>query len=213
MRRILKSDSLGTIYATHDACIAAVVRDTRAARFGVGWLARALAAHEASILRRLDGTHGLPTLLMFDGVALRRSYLPGHPMHEARPQSPAYFRDALRVLRAMHRQRVAHNDLAKEANWLRTADGRAAIVDFQIAWYSRRRGKLFRVLAREDLRHWLKHKRTYLPDRLTARQRAILARPSFGARLWKALWKPPYQWATRRLLGRAERPGAAERRH
>ena len=148
----------------------------------------------------------------FDGTTLARSYLPGEPMHAARPASPEYFREALRVLRSLHRQHVAHNDLAKEANWLCLPESRAAIVDFQIAWHSRGRGRVFRALAREDLRHWLKHKRTYWPSGLTQRQRAMLAHPSLGARLWRTLWKPVYHCVTRHLLARPARNDPVESR-
>src|SRR5690606_34464229 len=99
----------------------------------------------------------------------------------------------------------------KEANWLCTPAGRAALVDFQAAVISRRRGRLFRALAREDLRHLLKHKRTYLPDRLTARQRALLAHRGPLATTWSVLVKPPYRSVTRVLLGWPERLGRHER--
>jgi predicted Ser/Thr protein kinase len=210
-RTTLKSDSLGTIYVIGDGEPEAVVRDTRTARRGARWLARALAAHEARVLRRLEATPALPQVIAFDGATLERSYVAGVPMHAGRPCSAEYFRDALRLLRSLHRQRVAHNDLAKEANWLCMPSGRAAIVDFQIAWYSRRRSPLFRLLAREDLRHLLKHKRTYLPHGLSTRQRRLLAHPSLGARLWRTLWKPAYLGLSR-LLGRAPRRGPVETR-
>lgn len=210
-RSILKSDSLGTIYVIGETEPAAVVRDTSTARRGARWLARALAAHEARILQRLETNPALPRVLAFDGIALERSYVPGAPMHVARPSTRVYFRDAFRLLRSLHRQRIAHNDLAKEANWLCMPNDRAAIVDFQIAWHSRRRSLLFRLLAREDLRHLLKHKRTYLPGELTARQRRLLARPSLGARLWRTLWKPVYHGVSR-LLGRMPRQGPVETR-
>lgn len=209
-RRILKSDSLGSVCLLKEAGPAVVLRDTRGARYGARWLARALAAHEAKILARLGSTAGLPTLISFDGTMLKRSFLPGEPMHAAQPRSREYFHRALTLLRRLHRHGIAHNDLAKEANWLCAPGDQPAIVDFQIAWFSPRRGKLFRALAREDLRHLLKHKRTYLPDRLTARQRALLATPTVWARLWRALWKPPYHWLTRRLLRRPVRRGPVE---
>jgi hypothetical protein len=66
-------------------------------------------------------------------------------------------------------------------------------------------------LAREDLRHLLKHKRHYLPQSLTARERAILASPSLLARACRRIAKPPYVFVTRRLLGWPERSGPAER--
>ena len=64
----------------------------------------------------------------------------------------------------MHRLGVAHNDLAKEPNLLVTTEGQPALVDFQLATITHQRGRLFRMLAREDIRHLLKHKRTYCAD-------------------------------------------------
>jgi hypothetical protein len=61
------------------------------------------------------------------------------------------------------------------------------------------------------LRHLLKHKRTYQPLRLTARQRRVLARPTWETRLWRALVKPPYRFVTRVMLGWPERTGPHER--
>ena len=95
-----------------------VERDTRTAHARVRWLARRLAAREAAALAALAGEAHVPRLLEFDGAVVRRSYLPGVPLYEAPPRSRAYFVHALRVLRRLHRAGVAHNDLAKEANWL-----------------------------------------------------------------------------------------------
>jgi hypothetical protein len=47
----------------------------------------------------------------------------------------------------------------------------------------------------------LKHKRTYLPQRLTARERAILDTPAAHARLWRATGKRLYKLVARRLFG------------
>jgi hypothetical protein len=85
-------------------------------------------------------------------------------------------------------------------------------VDFQLAMVSVRRGRLFRALAREDLRHLLKHKRTYCPERQTARERRILATPALHSRIWMATGKPVYRFVTRRLLGWEDREGASDRR-
>src|SRR3546814_9488511 len=79
----------------------------------------------------------------------------------------AYFRAARRLLQGLHRRGVAHNDLAKEANWLVLADGRPAVIDFQLAVLGQLRSRWMRLLAREDLRHLLKHKRTYCPQSIT----------------------------------------------
>lgn len=210
-RRILKRDSLGTVGLGDEGGAAVVVRDTRCARRWVRWLANSLARREAAALAALDGHAGTPRLLGFDGHALRRTWLPGVAMHVGQPVTRQYFRRARRLLFRMHRSGVAHNDLAKEANWICMPGERPAIVDFQLAVVSPRRGRWFRLLAREDLRHLLKHKRHYLPDELTRRERALLARPSLMARLWRMLFKPPYHFVTRRLLGWPERDGAEER--
>lgn len=221
---VLKRDVLGTVSLVHDGADRCVRRDTGSASPWARKVARRLARREAAALAAGEGIEGIPRLLGFDGRCLARTYIPGVPMHHAQPRSAAYFTSALRLLRCVHGRGIAHNDLAKEANWLCTPDGRAAIVDFQIAVVhppgieepgrgrtGLRRGRLFRSLAREDLRHLLKHKRTYLPERLTARQRALLADPSILTRLWRTLAKPCYRLVTRRLLGWQERSGPHER--
>jgi RIO-like serine/threonine protein kinase len=208
---LLKVDALGTTRLVNAGDGVFVERDTRTARAALRWLARWLAAREAAALVALAGEVRVPRLLSFDGEVVRRSYLPGVPLYEAAPRSRTYFVDALRVLRRLHRAGIAHNDLAKEANWLVTSGGGCGIIDFQLAIRSPARTARFRRRAYEDLRHLLKHKRTYQPQLLTARQRAVLARPTFSVRLWRALVKPPYVFVTRVVLGWPERAGPAER--
>lgn len=197
---VLKSDLFGRILQVRQVDGPRIRRDLAGARGGVRWLARWLAGNEARALARLGARPGLPALLHWDGRTLERSYIEGRVMSQARPTDPRYFREAHRLLRVLHRQGIAHNDLAKEVNWLVTPDGRPAIVDFQMAWCSPRRSRLFRLMAREDLRHLLKHKRTYCPDRLTPTERRLLARPSWMKRLWFATGKPVYRFITRHLL-------------
>jgi len=209
--RNLKHDALGTTRLVERGSLRIIERDTRTAHAAVRWLARRLAAREAAALTALAAIGCVPKLLEFDGVVVRRSYVPGAPLFAAPPRSRAYFVNALRLLRAVHRAGVAHNDLAKEANWLVAAGDAAGIVDFQLATCSRTRSRWFRRRAYEDLRHLLKHKRTYLPQRLTASQLRVLERPALGARLWRALVKPAYRFVTRALLGWPERAGPIER--
>ncbi len=211
----LKSDVFGTVDLVAEASGGEqqrlVRRDTTPSRWWVRWLARRLARREARALRALAGTAGVPQLLSYERGVLLRQWIDGEPMHKARPRDPAYFRAGFRLLRRLHRARVAHNDLAKEPNWLVTPACEPALVDFQLALVSRRRGRLFRMLARDDIRHLLKHKRSYCPERLTRRELAILARPSPIARLWMATGKKVYLFVTRRLLGWADREGAGDR--
>ena len=138
-------------------------------------------------------------------------WLAGRPMHAAHPRDPRYFRDALRLLRSLHAAGIVHNDLAKESNWLVDDDGQPGLVDFQLAMRPRMRGCRFRALAWDDLRHLLKHKRTYCPDLLTARQRRILGQRSWLAQAWAASGKPVYRFVTRGLLGWSDREGARDR--
>ena len=85
-----------------------------------------------------------------------------------------------------------------------------ALVDFQIAWTRGRRGRLFRLLAREDLRHLLKHKRIYCPATLSARQRHILQAPAPHSRFWRAIGKRLYKLIARRVFGYWDNEGRAE---
>ena len=214
-RQLLKRDLLGSVSRLHDPAspgrAPSVERDTSSAAWWLRWLARRLAAREALALEVLQRIPGVPRVEAWDGRRLRRTWLAGAPMHRCPPGSQAYFRDALRLLRRLHAAGVLHNDLAKEPNWLVTPEGSAALVDFQLAMRPRRRGRLFRALAYDDLRHLLKHKRTYSPERLTARQLAILRRRSAISALWARTGKPAYRFVTRRVLGWSDREGAGDR--
>jgi RIO-like serine/threonine protein kinase len=212
---LLKRDLFGTVsrvYVPRESRSgASVERDTDHARWWVRGLARRLARREARALEALARVQGVPTLESWDGHRLRRTWLDGEPMQLAKPADPAYYREAVRLLRRLHAAGVLHNDLAKEPNWLVTPDGRPALVDFQLSSRPRYRGRLFRMQAYDDLRHLLKHKRTYCPERLSARQRAILARRSPLAAFWAYTGKPVYRIITRGILGWADREGAGDR--
>lgn len=209
--QILKCDLFGKVVLRQDAAGPVVMRDSTAARWWTRWIARRLLRREAVALAALDGLDGVPQLLRHDHDTLVRDYLAGKPLHEARPGDPAWFRQAARLLRRLHRAGVCHNDLAKEPNLLVLEDGSPAFIDFQLAWHNPRRGKLFRIAAREDIRHLLKHKRTYRADCLTSRELDILANPSPISRGWASVTKPVYLFITRRVLGWADREGAGDR--
>src|SRR4051812_4805141 len=206
----LKSDVFGTITRVGDT----VVRDAGWARPWARRLAHHLMRREHRALTRLalgTGVDGIPRVLRFEGDKLVRTWIDGAPMHLAKPHNPGYFRAAARLLRRLHAAKVIHNDLAKETNWLVTPDGRPALVDFQLAMTLTRRGALARALGHDDLRHLLKHKRSYLPERLTAREKRILATPSLASRAWMASGKQVYLFVTRKMLRWRDREGAADR--
>lgn len=185
---------------------AAVRRSWRTSALWARLLASWLARRETRALRALEGLDAdvrakLPTLLWRGRGELLRAHLAGAPMHATPPARAAWFAEARRLLAALHRHGVAHNDTAKEPNWLVLDDGAPGLIDFQLASVSRRRGRLFRLMAREDLRHLLKHKRTYFPEALTPTEKKLLATPSTPARWVRRVLKPPYTFVTRRLFG------------
>ncbi|MEQ9261175.1 MAG: serine/threonine protein kinase [Roseovarius sp.] len=171
------------------------------------WLAR----KEIRALRAVQGIEGCPVLVRVDKTGLLRSWTQGTPLHLARPEGVEWYRDARRLLREMRRAGVTHNDIAKPQNWLMTPDGRAAVIDFQLASVHRRRGKLFRIMAREDLRHLLKQKRAYAPHLLTPSEKAMLARKALPSRLWMATGKKLYNFVTRRLMNWSDGEGTEDR--
>jgi hypothetical protein len=182
----------------------------------VPWWTRPLARHLFQRERRalaLAGPLGVgPPLLFANDQALVRGFIDGVALHVARPTGDrGYFVSAKSALHRLHRAGVTHNDLAKEQNWLRGSDGRAYLTDFQLAFVFRRRGKVFRIAAYEDLRHLLKHKRTYVAEALTPSERRILARKSLPTRIWMATGKRLYRLITRGLFGFTDREGGGPR--
>jgi predicted Ser/Thr protein kinase len=174
--------------------------------------ARNFLGREARALA-IVGPLGIAPLLYFSGKrVLVRRWIDGVPLHIARPLGDRiYFRSARAVLRKLHTAGFCHNDLAKEQNWLRGTDGRAYLTDFQLSVQPRRRGRFFRLAAYEDLRHYLKHKRSYVPEALTATERRILARKTWLTLLWMATGKRVYIWVTRGLFRFTDREGGGPR--
>lgn len=211
MPRLLKKDIFGEVVLVDDGHAPLILRDTRPARRWLRPVARHLMRREVRALRVLRDLAGVPQVIDSDHTTASRSYIRGRPMQRARPVSPAYFRAARKLLTQLHRRGVVHNDLAKEPNWLVRADGMPALIDFQLASVFAERTLAFRVLAYEDLRHLLKHKRSYCPDALTRRECRIIARPALISRLWMASGKKLYLVVTRTLLGWQDREGAGDR--
>jgi serine/threonine protein kinase len=182
----------------------------------VPWWSYIPARHLFSRERRaLALAHGLqvgPELLWAGRQALVRGFIDGVALHLAKPFGDVgYFRSAKVALRKLHRRGICHNDLAKEQNWLRGSDGRAYLTDFQLAACFKTRGRLFRIAAYEDLRHLLKHKRSYAPQALTPKERKILARKSLVARIWLMTGKKVYRAITRGLFNFTDREGGGRR--
>jgi hypothetical protein len=174
--------------------------------------ARHLFERERRALAKARGLNVGPELLWAGRAALVRGFIDGVALHLAKPVGDvSYFRSAKKALRKLHRAGICHNDLAKEQNWLRGRDGRAYLTDFQLAACFETRSRLFRIAAYEDLRHLLKHKRTYAPDALTPRERKVLANKSLLARIWLKTGKKVYRGVTRGLFNFTDREGGGRR--
>jgi hypothetical protein len=200
---VLKRDVFSTIergrFSDGDGEVDAVLRRLDE----VPWWSRPLAYELFRRERRalaIARPLGVAPPLLFAGRGfLVRGWIDGVPLHIAKPFGDStYFQSAKKALRALHRAGIAHNDLAKEQNWL-YADSRAFLTDFQLAACFRRRSLLFRLARYEDLRHLLKHKRRYAPDALTAAERRVLGRKTFITRVWMATGKKLYYAITRGL--------------
>jgi len=175
-------------------------------------LARHLFTRERRALALARDLDVGPKLLWAGRQALVRGFIDGVALHLAKPVGDvAYFRSAKQALHRLHRAGICHNDLAKEQNWLVGRDGRAYLTDFQLAACFRKRDRLFRIAAYEDLRHLLKHKRSYAPSALTPREQKILARKSLLANLWLATGKKVYRAITRGVFNFTDREGGGRR--
>src|SRR6195952_1185 len=182
----------------------------------VPWWSYVVAQHlftrERRALALARDLHVGPKLLWAGRQALVRGFINGVALQMAKPHGDiSYFRSAKQALRKLHRAGICHNDLAKEQNWLRGTDGRAYLTDFQLAACFKSRSRLFRIAAYEDLRHLLKHKRSYAPAALTPKERKILARKSLVASVWLMTGKKVYRAITRGLFNFTDREGGGRR--
>jgi len=213
---VLKQDIFSTVergfYTAPNGEVESVMRRIDLVPWWSYGIARHFLKREARALAIAGRLKIAPELLHQGQRVLFRSWIEALPLHIAKPENDlAYFRSAKRALRALHRQNVTHNDLAKEQNWLRTPDGRCMLTDFQLATCFLGRHALFRLAAYEDLRHLLKHKRKYAPQSLTPVEKRVLAKKSLPTRIWMATGKRVYYWITRGLLNFTDREGSGPR--
>src|SRR5262245_22503024 len=202
----LKRDAFGTILLCSEGNRCWIRREISGVSPWLRPIARHAMRRELRALAHLAGLPGVPAVLACERDALERTLLPGVPLAASAPTS-AWFRRARLLLRALHRRGIAHNDLAKPENWLVLADGQAGVVDFQLAVRGPPRARWLRLMAREDLRHLLKHKRALRPDDLSPTEQRLLARRSWAASTWRHFVKRIYNLLTRRLLHWSDREG------
>ena len=211
---VLKSDVFSQTHSGHmagDEQTRVIRRIVTASPWWSRPLAWFLARREIRALKAVAGIEGVPQLIATDRDGLYRTWTDGAPLHLARPAHAGWYRDAHRILRQMRARGITHNDLAKPQNWLMTPDGRAAVIDFQLASLHRRNTALARMLAWEDLRHMLKQKKSFAPHLLTPVEKRVLARKSWIGRAWMASGKKVYNFVTRRLFDWSDGEGTGDR--
>jgi len=214
--QVLKRDALGRVERIDGPLGPRVRRVACGGRLPLSRLvARALLRRERRALASLAGLAGVAALeeTRPEPESLLRSWIEGVPLCQADVLPRDFFERLEELVRAMHARGVCHNDLHKEANVLVGADGRPALVDFQLASVHERGGRTFAVRAREDLRHVWKHRSLYhralgVPDPLGG----VSPPRSLVAELWRRLGKPLYRTLVRRgALGRELTSGEPRR--
>jgi hypothetical protein len=159
------------------------------------WLGRRLAARERGFMERLAGVEGVPTALgavrsggRVLGNAVARAWVDGHALRDRERVNDEFFPRLARLLAAVHARGVAHVDLHKRENILVDTAGRPHLIDFQISFAVPTRSRLaarlaaglFRVLARCDDYHLLKHRLRHRPDQVAAAETDLdQARPAW----------------------------------
>ena len=213
---VLKRDSFSTVergrFATPAGEVEAVLRRIDE----VPWWSFAVAHHLFGRERKalaIAGKLGVAPPLLFAGRrVLVRGWIDGVALQIAKPYGDrAYFRSARTALRKLHRAGICHNDLSKQQNWLRGSDGLAYLTDFQLASCFQRRGRLFRMLAYEDLRHLLKHKHRYVQEAFTATDWRLRGRKTGLTRSWMATGKRVYNWVVHGVFRIADLEGGGAR--
>ena len=124
----------------------------------------------------------------------------GHPdfgLH-ATSLAPDFFDQLIALVQEIHRRRIFYADMNKRGNIICSTEGKPYLIDFQIClriprcggWLGRLGEKLFQRLAREDLYHLYKHKKTFQPQRLTEQEHRLAQRSTLNKRYRQFLWQP-----------------------
>jgi len=203
----LKEDAFGKIELRELDGEKVICRDFTDASPWLRPLARYLARREARVMRALDvvADRRLPRLIHFDRNICIRSYIEGVPLKEGQVGNPVFYDNAREILDLMHAAGVVHNDLEKPENWLVIQDDVAGIIDFQLAYHSRKRGRSFHWSVGEDIRHLIKQKNRYCREYMTEAELQILNNKSRFGRFWSNYVKPVYNFVTRKIFNYSDR--------
>jgi RIO-like serine/threonine protein kinase len=203
----LKEDAFGKIELRELNGKQVICRDYSEAGFIAGLLAGYLARREARVLQALNDIKDdrLPRLIYFGNKVCIRSYIEGVPLKQGKASDPEFYVNAREIMDRMHAAGVVHNDLEKPENWLMISERVAGIIDFQLAFYSNKRGKIFHWCVGEDIRHLVKQKNRYSRDNMSEEEFQILQNKSGFGRFWSNRVKPVYNFITRKVLNYSDR--------
>ncbi len=203
----LKEDAFGKIELRELNGERVICRDYSEAGWFAGLLAGYLARREARVLKALSAVADdrLPRLIYFGDKVCIRSYIEGVPLKDGKVPNPEFYANAREILNKMHAAGVVHNDLEKPENWLVISDQVAGIIDFQLAYHSDKRGRIFRWSVGEDIRHLVKQKNRYSRENMTEEELQILNNKSGFGRFWSNRVKPVYNFITRKIFNYSDR--------
>ncbi len=203
----LKEDAFGKIELRELNGEQVICRDYSDAGFVAGLLAGYLARREARVLQAMNTVEDvrLPRLIHFGDKVCIRSYIEGVPLKDGKVSNPDFYANAREILDKMHAAGVVHNDLEKPENWLVISDEVAGIIDFQLAFHSKRRGKIYRWCVGEDIRHLVKQKNRYSRENMTEEELQVLRNKSGFGRFWSNRVKPVYNFITRKIFNYSDR--------
>jgi serine/threonine protein kinase len=188
-----------------DRVVFKIYHKDRYAFLPLAWLGRWLARREAKLHDALADVQGVPRLLARHGdTGLVREFIPGCSLREvtAAEKPDAHFFPELRAtLAAVHARGIAHCDLAKPENILRTDAGRPRLIDFQIAIRPQTRlpgvrqiaERFLRYMQQVDVYHLRKNQRRLRPEDFTPDELAASHRKGLLLNLHGLLLRRPYR--------------------
>ncbi len=218
--KIIKRDAWGHIergnLITETESVPAIKRVYSSAKWWAWPIAAFLAHNEKKSLQRLQSLAeqphpATPKLLHSGRGFIVRSFIEATPLYKNPPKTPAYYKRAKYLLHKMRKLGVCNNDLAKEANWLVTADEYPCLIDFQLAVRSKKNRNYLRIFGYDDLRHLLKQKRKYCQHALTPCEQKILQQKTIINKVWMKTGRRMSRWYTRTVLGWERRRGPQDR--
>lgn len=181
-----------------------------------GWISR----REYSIYRMVSDIPGIPALgprygkrgyfhRFIEGKTLHEierriveqfNVVVGHPAlaNYETSLAPDFFDQLMSTVQRVHQRRIFYADLNKRGNIICSTEGKPYLIDFQIClhipvrqgWLGALTEKIFQRLRREDLYHLFKHKRTFQPQLMKAKEQQLAQRTNLNRRYRRYLWRP-----------------------